>query len=192
MFIGYPKESKGYKLLNIRTKNIFIKRSVCFEEPLQNVELVEEETVEISSRSADNSDDENGSVSSDISDLMSDISDHEISSSESYPNEPTNLPKWAEKTISFGGLNVGNLSDPRRTRSDFQREGIALSCNDSLLCEKSYTMIGSDPESYYHAQNDPRWKSTMDKEFNSLQKNATWELVSLPFGRKLVQCKWVY
>ena len=27
---------------------------------------------------------------------------------------------------------------------------------------------------------------------NSLQKNTTWELVSLPSGRKLVQCKWVF
>ena len=27
---------------------------------------------------------------------------------------------------------------------------------------------------------------------NSLQKNATWELVSLPPERKLVQCKWIF
>ena len=32
----------------------------------------------------------------------------------------------------------------------------------------------------------------MDKEMNSLQKNTTWELVSLPRGRKLVQCKWIF
>ena len=31
----------------------------------------------------------------------------------------------------------------------------------------------------------------MKEEFSSLQKN-TWELVDLPLGRKLVQCKWVY
>ena len=42
VFIGYLEESKGYKLLNIRTKQIFIERSVHFEEPLQEVELVEE------------------------------------------------------------------------------------------------------------------------------------------------------
>ena len=53
-------------------------------------------------------------------------------------------------------------------------------------------MIGYYPNSCYHAQNDPRWKAAMDEEFNSLLKNATWELVSLPPGRKLVQCKWVY
>ena len=32
----------------------------------------------------------------------------------------------------------------------------------------------------------------MDEEFNSPQKNATWELVSLPPRRKLVKYKWVY
>ena len=32
----------------------------------------------------------------------------------------------------------------------------------------------------------------MKEEFSSLQKNNTWELVDLPPGRKLLQCKWVF
>ena len=32
----------------------------------------------------------------------------------------------------------------------------------------------------------------MKEEFISLQKSNTWELVDLPPGMKLVQCKWVY
>ena len=32
----------------------------------------------------------------------------------------------------------------------------------------------------------------MNEEFNSLQKSNTWELMDLPPGRKLVQCKLVY
>ena len=64
ILILYPEEEKGYKLLNIITKNILIERSVCFEEPLKDLELVEEETVEIPSRFAEDSDDENESVSS--------------------------------------------------------------------------------------------------------------------------------
>ena len=32
----------------------------------------------------------------------------------------------------------------------------------------------------------------MKKEYISLQKNDTWELVDLHPGRKLVKCKWVY
>ena len=53
-------------------------------------------------------------------------------------------------------------------------------------------MIISDPNSYYHARKDPIWQDAMDAEMNSLKKNTTWELVSLPPGRKLVQCKWVF
>ena len=136
--------------------------------------------------------DENEIVTYDILDMMSDISEHEISGSESDQNDPSHLPKWAEKTLSSAGSNVGNLVDPRRTQSDFQREGIYLSCNDSLISENLYMMILSDPNAYYHARNDPIWQAAMDEEFNSLQKNATWELVSLPPRRKLVQCKWLY
>ena len=91
------------------------------------MELVEEETAEISSRSADDSDDENGSMSYDFSDMMYDISDNNILCFESYPNVPTHLPKCAEKTLSSAKLDVGNPVDPRRTWSDFQREGIAIS-----------------------------------------------------------------
>ena len=54
LFIGYLEEYKGLKHLNIRTKHIFIERSVCFEEPLQEVELVD---AEISSYSANHLDD---------------------------------------------------------------------------------------------------------------------------------------
>ena len=32
----------------------------------------------------------------------------------------------------------------------------------------------------------------MDEEFDLLHDNQTWELVPLPPGRKLVQCKWIY
>ena len=96
------------------------------------------------------------------------------------------------QTLSSVGDNIGNLDDPRRTQSDFQRESIALSCPDNLLSETCYLMISSDPKSYYHSWKDPIWQVAMDEEMNSLKKNTTWELVSLPSGRKLVQCKWMF
>ena len=68
--------------MNVKTKQILIERNVRFEEPLQDVELVEEETAEISPHSTDDYDDENRSVSSDISYLMYDINENNISGSE--------------------------------------------------------------------------------------------------------------
>ena len=53
-------------------------------------------------------------------------------------------------------------------------------------------MVESDPQTYEEVVGDPIWQTAMKEEFISLQKSNTWELVDLPPGRKLVQCKWVY
>ena len=104
----------------------------------------------------------------------------------------THLPTWSKQIVSSAGDNIGNLDDPRRTGSDFQRASIALSSHEYLLSKFFYLMIISDHKSYYHDQKYLIWKAAMDEEMNSVQKNATWELVSLPPGRKLVQCKCVF
>ena len=80
----------------------------------------------------------------------------------------THLPTWAKQTLSSAGDNIGNPDDPRRTRSDFQRAVIALSCNEYLMSDTCYLMISSDPKSYYHSWKDPKWKASMDEEMNSL------------------------
>ena len=73
MFIGYLDESKGFKLLDIKTKYIIIKRSVKFDEPLQEVELVKEKTVEFPSYSSEYLDDEIRGDDPDLDPLISDI-----------------------------------------------------------------------------------------------------------------------
>ena len=57
---------------------------------------------------------------------------------------------------------------------------------DPMFADKCYMMVESDPQTYEDEANDPIWKTSMKEEFNSLQKNNTWELVDLPPGRKLV------
>lgn len=49
-----------------------------------------------------------------------------------------------------------------------------------------------EPKSYTQAAKDPLWVQAMDSEIQALQNNNTWELVSLPHGKKPVGCKWVY
>ena len=183
---------KCFNLLDIKTKQIIIERSVKFDEPLQEVELVKEKIAEFPSYSIEYLDDEIGGDDPNLDPMISDISVQQSSYTESEPKVQNHLPTWAQQTLSFAGENIGNPDDLRRTRSDFQRVGIALSCSDNLLFETCYLMISSDPNSYYHARNDPRWQVAMDEEMNSLHKNTTWELVSLPPRRKLVKRKWVF
>ena len=87
LFVGYSKDSKGYKLVNLSTNKSFIERSVQFqEEPLASVEVGEsssppkplnviEETNEFTDYDMSNNDD-----------LIVD------------PDSPTR-PKWAANTI---------------------------------------------------------------------------------------------
>ena len=61
-------------MLDINTKHIIIERSVKFDEPLQEVELVKEKTAEFSSYSTEYLDDEIGDDDPDLDPLISDIS----------------------------------------------------------------------------------------------------------------------
>jgi Reverse transcriptase (RNA-dependent DNA polymerase) len=48
------------------------------------------------------------------------------------------------------------------------------------------------PERLEEAMSDPKWLEAMRVEMEALEKNHTWQLVSLPKGRKTVGCKWVF
>lgn len=39
---------------------------------------------------------------------------------------------------------------------------------------------------------DPKWTKVMNEDMEALQKNATWELVSLPKEKKTIVYKWVF
>lgn len=49
-----------------------------------------------------------------------------------------------------------------------------------------------EPKSVKQALQDPNWLSVMQQEYDALIKNHTWDLVSLPPGRKPIGCKWVF
>ena len=84
-FIGYHDEYKGFKLLDIRKKHIIIKRSVMFDEPLQEVELVKEKTAEFPSYSTEYFDDGIGGDGHDLDPIIYNISEHKTLYAESEP-----------------------------------------------------------------------------------------------------------
>ena len=62
--------------MGIRSKNIFIKRSVRFEEPLQDLQLVEEKTAKLFPLLNKHSGDENESIFYNISYYISNINEN--------------------------------------------------------------------------------------------------------------------
>ena len=89
----------------------------------------------------------------------------------------------AQNLIKAVGDVAGNPYDRRGMRSQYQYEYVALSHTDPLLPERRFMMMGLDPQTFKEACHDQIWKVAMDEEFDSLQDNKTWELVTLPLGR---------
>ncbi|XP_070054707.1 uncharacterized protein [Nicotiana tomentosiformis] len=66
----------------------------------------------------------------------------------------------------------------------------ALSSNSQHLMETASHEC--EPSSCEEAAVKPAWQAAMNQEFQALYENKTWDLVSLPIGKKAIGCKWVY
>jgi hypothetical protein len=49
-----------------------------------------------------------------------------------------------------------------------------------------------EPVTYKEAAEDSKWIAAMDSEIQSINKNGTWKLATLPSGHKPIGLKWVY
>lgn len=68
--------------------------------------------------------------------------------------------------------------------------------NYSVMLEAHAFVVGyNEPLSYENALESierDEWIKAMDDEYKSLCENHTWDLVTLPQGRKVIDNKWVY
>ncbi|XP_055800631.1 uncharacterized mitochondrial protein AtMg00820-like [Solanum dulcamara] len=50
----------------------------------------------------------------------------------------------------------------------------------------------TEPTSYADAIKDSRWVDAMQAEIQALENNNTWEITTLPAGKRPIGCRWVY
>lgn len=67
-------------------------------------------------------------------------------------------------------------------------EGLSPSYRSFALALSS----AKEPKSLREALAHPEWRRAMVEEMEALTKNGTWELVTLPKGKHVVGCQWVY
>jgi hypothetical protein len=52
--------------------------------------------------------------------------------------------------------------------------------------------VMEEPTSFREAVDDPNWVLAMESEMQSICKNGTWELATLPPGQKAIGLKWIF
>ena len=55
----------------------------------------------------------------------------------------------------------------------------------------SYT-LETEPKNFKEAMKSDKWKVSVNMEFDALEQNRTWDIESLPSGKNVVGCRWVF
>ncbi|KAK2426061.1 putative mitochondrial protein [Trifolium repens] len=80
---------------------------------------------------------------------------------------------------------------PNRNLQDFATIPDNLITDDGDLVHLAL-FVDIEPLSYTSAAKSEVWRKAMQEEIQSIAKNDTWELVSLPTNKKSIAVKWVY
>ena len=98
-----------------------------------------------------------------------------------HPSESTLLPSEPSTTTSDTTLPISQ--QPMQTRS---KNGI-YKPKLGYAAQVDYNL--TEPSSYMAAAQHPQWCTAMQDEFDALQKQGTWSLVTPPPNKNVVGCK---
>ncbi|KAJ7967937.1 Retrovirus-related Pol polyprotein from transposon TNT 1-94 [Quillaja saponaria] len=132
-----------------------------------------------------------------------------LPSQEAIPNsvpKPTQTPLSTDPTLPYSSNlpcdipNIDDINLPIATR-----KGVRACTQHPISNYISYDSLSpsyrafvssllsvSIPQDWKEALADPKWEDAMVEEMKALSKNDTWELASLPYGKRAIGCKWVF
>ncbi|KAH9698403.1 hypothetical protein KPL71_024000 [Citrus sinensis] len=175
LFMGITGGVKGYRLWCPVTKKIIFSRDVTFDESAMLKQNDSQEN-EKTSRTLQQMEFEK--VKSDPAGV--DETNNDSPSTDDDEEVLTQEPSQQQDSIAY-----------RRPRREIRRPARFVDTVAYAL-----PIVNDDvPSTYKEAISNPesiQWKKAMNEEMQSLHKNETWELVTLPKEKKAIGCKWVY
>ncbi|KZV53534.1 hypothetical protein F511_42283 [Dorcoceras hygrometricum] len=185
VFLGYPPGYRGYKLLNLDTNEILISCDVIFHEhefPFQNTY---------------NSDSQPSYIFSD--NLLPVHS--QLNNSHTIPDPISSKSKQQSRSqrILQPPHHLQNYHCYMHSSSPSTSTSHPLCnfVNYSKLSPLHRNLVNNissivEPTTFSQAVAIPEWKQAMSDELKALELNHTWSIVSLPPGKSVVGCRWVY
>jgi len=190
VFLGYPYGKKAYKVMDLETHKIYASRDLVFHEhvfPFSDsyttkphftpttfdrdfVDTLPKQTIELSTET--------------ISPSMP--HQEPLRKSTRIHTTPRYLDNYVHSTYTepscFATLTNLCLEPPTMSAKCLTSNSLQLL--ERLNCTK--------PQCYEEAVIHPGWQEAISKELQALTDTKTWEIISLPQGKKPIACKWVF
>ena len=176
IFVGYPNESKGYKLYEQESKKMIRSRNVIFLEDKFKREVNKNELSEL--------------INVPATDTFQLRNDDDITVDDDDQNGDANNEVHEEP------VPVEVAARPQRERNAPDRPGAVTGEWWNFVKEASVAVSDiEEPKTIEEALsglNSKQWSKATKEEIDSLSKNETWELVDLPSGKNIVGSKWIF
>lgn len=188
VFVGYSEETKGYRFLDTATNNIVVSRDAKFEESkvlkpknrsdqgsLISIRLLSDKSFGNVQESTEEESEE------EFEDARQE--EDELENQENIVDETQDNPE--EHAGIENAIDVPNRVSTRSNKGRPPARLIACTAIAEITEPRTFKEALSLPEK-------EKWLIAMKEEVDAINENDTWDLVSLPVGRKTVGCKWVY
>ncbi|UYV81355.1 hypothetical protein LAZ67_20000905, partial [Cordylochernes scorpioides] len=176
ILVGYSTQSKGYRLWDNDSKQVFITKHARFDENKVGLNQLKDDVTE-------GSEAKNSFVWLPQQGKVLPPRDPDLQPG--YDSQ-LEVPSTSEIRDIVGGSSENTLS--LRSR-EIERKTLNLANVELNLCEVS------EPQTFEEAVCSPEsdlWKNAMQEELNCLEERQTWVITNLPKNKKVIGNRWVF
>jgi len=102
--------------------------------------------------------------------------------------------KQSEDDVPSGGEQLTRSQRGRQVPQTLRE--YELYSDTTIIAKRDFVhfalLAESEPMSHDEASQSSHWRTTMEEELRSIEKNQIWELVNLPQLKRPIDVKWVY
>nr|GEW15506.1 ribonuclease H-like domain, reverse transcriptase, RNA-dependent DNA polymerase [Tanacetum cinerariifolium] len=108
--------------------------------------------------------------------------------------DPTTQSVCVSRDVKFKGDEAWDWKDYMNSPSNFDHTPVRgfRTLNDLYENTKELLLAEDEPRNYKEASSDKKWIEAMKVELDSINRNNTWKLTTLPKGHKAIGLKWVF
>ena len=216
IFLGYPPNIKGYKVLDLTTLKTFVSRNVLFHEStfpsildtihkpfvfLDFPQIYESKSCKPNNSVSINSGSTNSIDPTSVIELSipeNTIHANNDANSLRRSERTKHLPKYLQNYYCGNMTKIDSATQaPSSCSSSGKPYCIFSFLSNSILSSKHKAFISVisstfEPKTYKQAVSIPHWQTAMTDEIKALEHNKTWDLAILPPNKTAIGCKWVY